>query len=47
MVRTTENYSVSLQPEVVKQAKAKLLKGQSLSPIINELLIKWNEEKKE
>ena len=41
MVRTTENYSVSLEPLVVKEAKSKLEIGQSLSPVINDLLKKW------
>jgi len=36
-----KNYSVTLDKEVVDKAKEKLKVGQKLSPVINELLIKW------
>lgn len=45
MVKKTNNYTVSLEPSVVKTAREKLQVGQSLSPIINDLLKKWVEEK--
>jgi hypothetical protein len=38
-----KTYNVSLNPEDVKAARIKLEVGQSLSPIINELLKKWIE----
>lgn len=41
-----KNYSVTLEEDVVKEAKANLKTGQKLSPIINELLIKFNKERK-
>ena len=41
------NYSVTLEEEVVEEAKKNMQVGQKLSPVLNDLLIKWNEEKKE
>lgn len=41
------NYSVTLDEEIVDKAKDKLSIGQKLSPVINELLIKWCDEEEE
>ena len=41
-----KNYSVTLEEEVVVEAKENLKTGQKLSPVINELLIKFNKEKR-
>ncbi len=42
-----EKYSVSLEKEVVDEARNYLEVGQKLSPMINQLLKKWIEEKKQ
>lgn len=39
-------YSVSLEKEVVEDAKKYLVIGQKLSPIVNDLLKKWIEMRK-
>ncbi len=44
-MRKTDNYSVTLDKEVVEEAKKKLKVGQKLSPVINDLLNKWVKEK--
>ncbi len=44
MVKT---YNVSLDPEVVKEAREQLEVGQALSPMINYLLREWIKKKKE
>ena len=44
MVKT---YNVSLDPEVVTEAKEVLEVGQSFSAVINDLLKKWIQKKKE
>lgn len=41
-----ERYNVTLEEEVVESAKKQLEVGQKLSPVINDLLKKWVEEKK-
>jgi hypothetical protein len=43
-MKKTENYSVTLEKEVVEKAKKKLKLGQKLSPVLNDLLKKWVEE---
>ena len=42
-----ERFNVSLEKEVVKAAREQLAVGQKLSPVINDLLKKWIEEKKQ
>lgn len=42
-----KNYSVTLEEEIVDKAKKKLITGQKLSPVINDLLKKWVEEDEE
>jgi len=45
---TIKNYSVSLEEEIVEEAKKLMYpKGQKLSPIINQFIIKWIKEQKE
>ena len=41
-----KNYSITLEKEVVDESIKNLEVGQKLSPVINDLLIKWNLEKK-
>lgn len=41
-----KNYSITLEKEVVDESITNLEVGQKLSPVINDLLIKWNLEKK-
>ena len=43
MVKT---YNVSLEKEVVDEAREQLAVGQKLSPVINDLLKKWIEKTK-
>jgi len=40
-----KKYTVTLNEEVVDEARKKLQVGQSLSPVLNQLLKKWIEEK--
>lgn len=42
-----ERYCVTLEKQVVLQAKEQLEIGQSLSPVINELLKEWIKNKVE
>ena len=42
-----KNWNVSLDEDVVREAREQLETGQALSPIINELLIDWTNKKKE
>jgi len=41
------NYSVTLDEEVVKEAKENLKTGQKLSPVLNELLKEFNRKHKD
>jgi len=38
-----KNWTITLDEDIVKAARIKLEVGQSLSPILNELLKKWIE----
>lgn len=40
-----KKFNITLEEEVVDKAKEKLKVGQSLSPVINDLLKKWVEGK--
>ncbi len=40
-----KSWNVTLDEDVVKEARSNLEVGQSLSPVINSLLKKWNEKK--
>jgi len=40
-----KKYNVTLEEEVIEEAKKKLKVGQALSPILNDLIKKWNKEK--
>lgn len=42
-----KNYGITLDEDVVTEARKQLEVGQSLAPIINELLKKWIQKKKE
>jgi len=42
-----QRYNVTLEEEVVKEARESLEVGQKLSPVINYLLKKWVEMKKQ
>lgn len=44
-MRKVRNYSVTLEEKIVDKAREKLKVGQKLSPIINDLLKKWVNEK--
>lgn len=45
MVKTKKLYNVNLEQELVEKARKKLRLGQSLSPIVNQLLKDWVEGK--
>jgi len=40
-----ENYTITMEVSVVKEALSKLAVGQKLSPVINDLLKRWNKTK--
>ena len=40
-----KKYTITLEEEVVEEAKGNLEVGQKLSPVINELLKEWNNKK--
>lgn len=41
MNMTIKTFNVSLESDVVLEARKKLVVGQALSPVINDLLKKW------
>ena len=40
-----KNYTVTLDEEIMDESLSKLVVGQKLSPVINDLLKKWNKTK--